>query len=77
MNATTASVDDLQFKAAAYVNEMIVLNGQVTYVGKTSMEIRVEAYVEHLNGKPQHDQTVPIWYMSLWTRMKTQLRCPG
>ncbi|MFA0816168.1 MAG: acyl-CoA thioesterase [Anaerofustis sp.] len=65
MNATTASVDDLQFKAAAYVNEMIVLNGQVTYVGKTSMEIRVEAYVEHLNGSRSMINRAYMVYVAL------------
>ncbi len=49
-NATTASVDDLQFKAAAYVNDMVVLIGQITHVGRSSMEVRVETYVEHLSG---------------------------
>ncbi len=49
-NVTTASIDNLQFKAAAYVNSTIFLSGQITYVGKTSMEVRVTTYVEKLNG---------------------------
>ncbi len=49
-NVTTASIDNLQFKAAAYVNSTIFLTGQITYVGKTSMEVRVTTYVEKLNG---------------------------
>ncbi|PYG86863.1 acyl-CoA hydrolase [Ruminiclostridium sufflavum DSM 19573] len=49
-NVTTASVDNLQFKSAAYINSTIFLSGQVTYVGKTSMEVRVTTYVENLNG---------------------------
>lgn len=47
---TTAAVDNLSFKAAAYKNDMVVLVGKMTYVGKTSMEIRVDAYVEDYNG---------------------------
>lgn len=50
-NVTTASVDNLQFKSAAYINSTIFLSGQVTYVGKTSMEVRVTTYVENLDGK--------------------------
>ncbi|QNU65471.1 acyl-CoA thioesterase [Ruminiclostridium herbifermentans] len=52
-NVTTASVDNLQFKAAAYINSTIFLSGQVTYVGTTSMEVRVTTYVEKLNGVRQ------------------------
>ncbi|ACL76218.1 acyl-CoA thioesterase [Ruminiclostridium cellulolyticum] len=49
-NVTTASIDNLQFKAAAYVNSTIFLLGQITYVGNTSMEVRVDTFVEELNG---------------------------
>ena len=38
---TTAAVDSLEFKAGAYQNDMVVLAGRVTYVGRTSMEVRV------------------------------------
>lgn len=49
-NVTTAAVGHLEFKAAAYVNSTIVLKGKMTYVGKTSMEVRVDTFVEELNG---------------------------
>lgn len=49
-NTTTASIDNLQFKEPVYLNNTLVLFGKVTYVGKTSMEIRVDTYVEHLDG---------------------------
>lgn len=49
-NVTTASIDNLQFKAAAYINSTIFLSGQITYVGSTSMEVRVTTYVESLDG---------------------------
>jgi len=47
---TTAAIDNLYFKEGAYLNNTIVLIGRVTYVGSTSMEIRVDTYVEALNG---------------------------
>lgn len=50
-NVTTAAVDHLEFKAAAYVNSTVVLKGKITCVGKTSMEVRVDTFVESLNGK--------------------------
>ena len=47
---TTAAIDNLTFKSAAYVNDLIVLIGYITYTGKTSMEVRVDAYVERSDG---------------------------
>lgn len=50
-NVTTAAIDNLQFKAGVYINNIIVLIGRITYVGKTSMEVRVDTYVEdHITG---------------------------
>ncbi len=48
-NVTTVFVDTLHFKAPAYSNECLVLKGKLTYVGRTSMEVMVETYVEALN----------------------------
>lgn len=47
---TTAAIDNLQFKAPAFEGDMIVLQGRVTHVGRTSMEIRVDTYIETLEG---------------------------
>ena len=47
---TTAAIDNLQFQAPAYSGDMIVLQGMVTYVGRTSMEVRVDTYRESLDG---------------------------
>ena len=47
---TTAAIDNLQFQAPAYAGEMIVLQGMVTYVGRSSMEVRVDTYREALDG---------------------------
>lgn len=50
METTTASIDNLNFKSAAFLNDMLVLIGRLTYVGNSSMEVRVDTYVEDLNG---------------------------
>lgn len=50
-NVTTASVDNLTFLKGAYQNDMVIIKGKVTWVGKTSMEICVDTYVESLNGE--------------------------
>ena len=47
---TTAAIDHLEFKAGAYLNDLIVLIGYVVYTGTTSMEVRVDTYVESTDG---------------------------
>ena len=49
-NVTTASVDNLRFMRPVYQGDLVVLIGQLTFVGKTSMEIRVDTYIETLDG---------------------------
>lgn len=49
-NAITAAIDNLQFKAGAHRNDIVVLIGKVTYVGTSSMEVRVDTYVEDCKG---------------------------
>lgn len=48
-NVITASVDNLKFIRGVFQNDLVVLIGNVTYVGNTSMEIRVDTYVENLD----------------------------
>ena len=50
-NVTTASIDTLHFKSPAFVNDTVVLVAKVTYVGRTSMEVRVDTFVEALSGE--------------------------
>lgn len=47
MNVTTASVDNLKFLHGAYQRDVVVIIGKATYVGRTSMEVKVDTYVEH------------------------------
>ncbi|MGN1410455.1 MAG: acyl-CoA thioesterase [Eubacteriales bacterium] len=50
-NVTTAAVDSLVFKSPAMVNDTILLEGHVTFAGRTSMEVCVTTYVEELSGE--------------------------
>lgn len=43
-------VDNLNFKAGAYLGNTVVLIGKMTYVGRTSMEVRIDTYVEDSDG---------------------------
>lgn len=49
-NVTTVLVDTLGFKEPAYANSLVVLCGKIVYVGRTSMDVRVQSYVETLDG---------------------------
>ena len=49
-NVTTASVDNLSFLKGAYPGDSVVIIGQLVYVGRTSMDIKVDSYVESMDG---------------------------
>lgn len=49
-NVTTAAIDNLTFKEGAYENELLVIIGYVTYTGNTSMEVRIDTYIENSEG---------------------------
>lgn len=50
MKVATAAIENLRFQGPATQNDLIVLRGRMTYVGTTSMEIRVDSHVEDENG---------------------------
>jgi acyl-CoA hydrolase len=43
---TTAAVDNLQFKKSISLGDIIILKAKITYVGNTSVEVRVDVYRE-------------------------------
>lgn len=49
-NVTTVCIDNLQFEAPAHSDDTIVISGMMTYVGRTSMEVKVNTYVEAIDG---------------------------
>lgn len=48
---TTASIDNLQFVKPVTINSTVVIKGRLTYVGRTSMEVCVETFVEEMSGE--------------------------
>ena len=50
-NVTTVTIDNLIFKAPAHLNDTVLLCGELVNVGNTSMQVKVETFVETLNGK--------------------------
>ncbi len=48
---TTICVDNLTFLNPAYLNDTVVQEARVTWTGRTSLEVRVDTYVEKLSGE--------------------------
>lgn len=64
-NVTTAVVDMLQFQAPAYANDTVLILGKITYVGRTSMEIKVSVFVEELSGERKLINTAYVVMVAL------------
>ena len=64
-NVSTAYVDSVQFLGAAYADDTLVLRGCVTYTGNTSMEVKVETYVEELDGTKRMVNTAYVVLVAL------------
>jgi acyl-CoA hydrolase len=50
-DVTLAGVDSLDFIAPVQLNETVVMDAEVTWTGRTSIEVRVDSYVERLSGE--------------------------
>ena len=48
---TTVAVDNLRFLGPAFLDETVRLDAMVTWTGKTSLEVRVDSFVEALSGE--------------------------
>ncbi len=46
MHITTAAIDNLQFREGVDQNSLVVMKGRMIHTGVTSMEVRVDSYVE-------------------------------
>ena len=46
MNVATVSIEHLEFKKGAFLNDTIVMIAYVTHVGRTSIEVRVDTWIE-------------------------------
>lgn len=47
-NVVTASIDSLSFENPVHIGDVVSLRAQITYVGRTSMEIEVNVKTERL-----------------------------
>lgn len=75
-NVTTLMIDQLHFKEPAHANDLIVLRGKMTYVGRTSIEVCVRSYVETLNGMRRLINTAYVVMVALDENEKS-IEVPG
>ena len=75
-NVITASVDNLKFIHGAYEGEMVVIVGKVTYVGNTSLEVRTDTYVEHLEDGSRYPINLAYFTMVALDEMDRPKRAP-
>lgn len=47
-NVVTLRVDELIFHKPIYVGNLVIVNSRITFTGNTSMEIKVEVWVEEV-----------------------------
>ena len=76
-NVITASVDNLRFIHGAYKGEMVVIIGKMTYVGNTSMEVRVDTYVDNMEDGTRHPINRAYFTMVALDENDRPRRVPG
>ena len=64
-DVTLAAVDSLEFLAPVQLNEVVALEAEVTWTGRTSMEIRVDSYVERLDGSRHQVNRAYLIYVAV------------
>ena len=62
---TTVCVDHLTFLNPAYLNDTIVQEARVTWTGRTSLEVRVDSFVEQLDGGRQLVNQAYVVYVAI------------
>lgn len=64
-DVTTACIDSLSFLKPAMLNDTLILEANVTYTGVTSIEVRVDTYVEELNGEQELVNTAYLVFVAV------------
>ena len=64
-NVTTACIYNLRFRKAAHANDIVVMRGRLTHVGRTSMEVWVDTYIEDISGLREQINTAYLVLVAL------------
>jgi uncharacterized protein (TIGR00369 family) len=62
----TVSIDSMTFRQPIKLGDLVILNSEVTYTGRTSMEVAVEVVAENpFTGERTHTNTAYLVYVAL------------
>lgn len=62
----TVAIDQLIFRQPIRIGDLVILNAEVTYAGKTSMEAEVQVTAENpITGEQTHTNTAYLVYVAL------------
>lgn len=62
----TVAIDSMTFRQPIRIGDLVILNAEVAYTGRTSMEAEVQVIAENpINGKQTHTNTAYIVYVAL------------
>jgi len=62
----TVAVDSLVFREPIKIGDLVILNAEVTYTGRTSMEAEVQVLAENpITGERTHTNTAYLVYVAL------------
>lgn len=62
----TVSIDQMIFKHPIHIGDLVILEAELSYVGKTSMEVEVNVFSENpILGKRWHTNTAYLVYVAL------------
>ena len=64
--AVTVAIDSMSFRQPIKIGDLVILNAEVTYTGRTSMEATVEVLAENpITGEQTHTNTAYLVYVAL------------
>lgn len=62
----TVAIDSLVFRQPIRLGDLVILNAEVTYTGRTSMEVEVDVQAENpITGERTHTNTAYLVYVAL------------
>ena len=62
----TVAIDSMIFRQPIRIGDLIILNAEVTYTGRTSMEVEVQVQAENpITGERTHTNTAYLVYVAL------------
>jgi uncharacterized protein (TIGR00369 family) len=62
----TVAIDQMHFHEPIRIGDLVILNAEVTYAGRTSMEVRIQVLAENpISGEQTHTNTAYAVYVAL------------